>query len=194
MDGGRSVSDLLRRGCLRLLDGERPWGTFEIQPDRFGVIRYRLVVFPPGISISERRRVRVARGWPVWGMVAWVVCEILLSHLTGQKAVIAVSTAVCVAVAMAARAMGGQPRSQVRTIAATVMAGHHDPVSDASRDVLRNFAETLFEADERRANGVITATEHEAIWWQVYNQLDSGCSLARDVHPSNRTGLYRRNR
>jgi hypothetical protein len=75
MDGRKSVSGLLRRVCLRLLAGAHPWGSFDIQPDRFGVIRYRLVVFPPGISESERRRVRVARGWPAWGLVAWIICE-----------------------------------------------------------------------------------------------------------------------
>jgi hypothetical protein len=186
MDRRRSVSGLLRRVWLRLLDGERPWGSFEIQPDRFGVIRYHLVVFPPGISESERRRVRLARGWPVWGFVVWIVCEIFLSQLTGQRTVIAISTAVCVALGLAARAVAGQPRTQVRTMAATVMAGHHDPESDATRDMLRRLAEMLFEADEHRALGEITATDHEAIWWRVYDQMASGRSSKFDKHRSNR--------
>jgi hypothetical protein len=186
MDARQSVSGLLRRVCLRLLDGTHPWGSFEIQPDRFGVIRYRLVVIPPGVSGSERRRVRVARGWPAWGLVAWIICEICLSQLTGPRMAIAISTAVWLASGVAARALAGQPRTQVRTMAATVMAGHHDPVSDATRDVLRNLAETLFEADESRALGKITATQHEAIWWRVYDQMDSGHSLTRDKNRSNR--------
>ena len=62
MDDERTGSGLLRRGWLRLIDGDRPWGSIDIKPDRFGVTRYRLVVYPPGISESERRRVRVARG------------------------------------------------------------------------------------------------------------------------------------
>jgi hypothetical protein len=180
MDGRQSVPGLLRRVCLRMLNGAHPWGSFEIQPDRFGVIRYRLVVFPPGISESERRRVRVARGWPAWGLVAWISCEICLSQLTGPRMAIAISTVVWLASGVAARALAGQPRTQVRTMAATVMAGHRDPVSDATRDKLRNLAETLFEADETRALGKITATEHEAIWWRVYDQLASGHFLTRD--------------
>jgi hypothetical protein len=178
MNGRWSVSGLLRRVCLRLLDGERPWGSFQIQPDRFGGIRYCLVVFPPGISASERRRVRVARGWPAWGLVAWIVCEICLSQLTRPHIAIAISTAVCVALGVAARAVAGQPRIQVRTMAVTVMAGLHDPGSKATRERLRNLAETLFEADERRAMGQVTATEHEAIWWRVYDQLDSAARAA----------------
>jgi Family of unknown function (DUF6611) len=74
-------SGLLRRVCLRLLDGGHPWGSLDLQPDRFGVIRHRLVVFPPGISESERRRVRVARGLPAWGAVMWIGCEISLGGL-----------------------------------------------------------------------------------------------------------------
>ena len=83
MDDERTGSGLLRRGWLRLIDGDRPWGSIDIRPDRFGVTRYRLVVYPPGISESERRRVRAARGWPLWGALVWVVGEIWLSHVTG---------------------------------------------------------------------------------------------------------------
>ncbi len=42
-----------------------------------------LVVFPPGISAPERRWVRLARGWPMWGALVWVVREIWLSQVTG---------------------------------------------------------------------------------------------------------------
>src|SRR5258707_12438425 len=82
MDDRREGSGLLRRGWLRLLDGDRPWGSIDIRPDRFGVTRYRLVVYPPGISESERRRVRVARGWPLWGALVWCICEIFMNSMT----------------------------------------------------------------------------------------------------------------
>jgi len=62
MEDRREGSGLLRRGWLRVIDGDRPWGSIDIRPDRFGVTRYRLVVYPPGITESERRLVRVARG------------------------------------------------------------------------------------------------------------------------------------
>jgi hypothetical protein len=171
---------LLRRVCLRLLDGGHPWGSLDLQPDRFGVIRHRMVVFPPGISESERRRVRVARGWPAWGAVVWISCEISLSGLIEPRIAFAISTATCLALGLAARAVAGEPRTQVRTMAVTVMAGHRDAVSDATLDTLRNLAEMLFDADERRAKGQITAIEHEAIWWRVYDdQMASGHPLTR---------------
>jgi hypothetical protein len=186
MDDRQTGPGLLRRGWLRLLDGERPWGSFDVEPDRFGMIRYRLVVFPPGISESERRRVRVARCWPGWSALAWIICEIWVRNLTGPRIAIAISTAVCLGVALTAVAAGGKPRTQVRTMAAMIAAGHHDPLSDAARDVLRNLAGSLLDADERRAMGEISATEHEAIWWRIYDQMESGHRAAPHMRSTGR--------
>src|SRR6185503_14491494 len=83
MHDTRTGSGLLRLAWQRALDGDRRWGSIDIRPDRFGVTRYRLVVFPPGITDAERRRVRVARGWLLWGALVWVFCEILLNQMTG---------------------------------------------------------------------------------------------------------------
>ncbi len=99
---------LLRRGLLRLLDGDRPWGSIDIRPDRFGVTRYRLVVYPPGISESERRRVRAARGWPLWGALVWIVGEIWLSHVTGPWTALTLSTAAYLGAGLVAVAMAGK--------------------------------------------------------------------------------------
>jgi hypothetical protein len=174
MDDERTGSGLLRRGWLRLLDGDRPWGSIDVRPDRFGVTRYRLVVYPPGISESERRRVRVARGWPLWGALAWVVCEIWLSHVTGPWAALAISTAAYAGSGLVAVAMAGAARTRVRTMAAMVMAGHHDPGSAATLDKLENLAAALMEADERLARGLISPANHEMVWWRVYDQMESG--------------------
>ncbi len=169
---------LLRRGWLRLLDGDRPWGSIDIRPDRFGVTRYRLVVYPPGISESERRRVRVARGWPLWGALVWIICEIWLTHVLAPVVAFAVSTAAYVGSGMVAMAMAGVQRTRVRIMAAMVMAGHRDPISGAIRDKLEALAGCLMEADERLAHGEISPTDHELTWWRVYDEIDSGRSAA----------------
>jgi hypothetical protein len=173
---------LLRRGWLRLLDGDRPWGSLEIRPDRFGVTRYRLVVYPPGISEPERRHVRVARGWPVWGALVWVTCEIFLTNMAAPWTAFAISTVTSLGSGLAAFAMAGEPRTRVRTLVAMVMAGHHDPISRAARDRLEELAATLLEADEQRAAGHISAIQHEMVWWQVYDQMSP--SAAPGMHPS----------
>jgi hypothetical protein len=174
MDHRGTDSGLLRRGWLRLLDGDRPWGSIDVRPDRFGVTRYRLVVYPPGISECERRRVRVARGWPLWGTLVWITCEIWLSHAIAPWQAFAVSTAACLCSGLVACAMAGPPRSRVRTMAAMVMAGHHDPISAAARDKLEALAVTLADADDRLAGGHISAIQHEMVWWQVYDEMSAG--------------------
>jgi hypothetical protein len=173
---------LLRRGWLRLLDGDRPWGSIDVRPDRFGVTRYSLVVYPPGISEAERRRVRIARGWPLWGALVWVACEIFLSDLTAPWTALAISTVACLGSGLVSFAMAGAPRARVRTLAAMVMAGHRDPISGAARDRLEHLAETLMEADERLAGGHISPIQHEMVWWQVYDQMSP--SSAPGMHPS----------
>jgi hypothetical protein len=173
---------LLSRSWLRLLDGGRAWGFIDIRPDRFGVTRYRLVVYPPGISDAERHRVRVARGWPMWGALIWVVCEIFLTNAAAPWTALTISTTAALGSGLAAFAMAGEARTRVRTMAAMVMAGHHDPISGAARDRLEELAVTLLEADERRAAGHMSAAQHEMVWWQVYEQMSP--SAAPGMHPS----------
>ena len=85
---------LLARWGARLLDGENRWGFVCIQIDRFGVTRYRLVVYPPGISDVQRRRLRLWRGAPIWGAALWVLSEIFLQQLIGSWTALAFSTGV----------------------------------------------------------------------------------------------------
>jgi hypothetical protein len=178
MDDRRPGSGLLRHGWLRLLDGDRPWGSNDVRPDRFGVTRYRLVVYPPGISESERRRVRVARGWPLWGALVWVIGEIYMNTMTTPWIALGMSTAACLGSGLVAFTMAGAPRTRVRTIAATVMAGYRDPTSVTARDRLEELAATLVDADDRLASGHISALQHEMVWWQVYDQMSPS------MHPS----------
>ena len=162
---------LLRRGWRRALDGDRRWGSLDIRPDRFGVTRYRLVVFPPGISEAERRRVRAARGWPLWGALVWVFCEITFSQAMDTWTALIASTAIYLGLGVFATARAGDVRKQVRTIGTMVMAGYHDPLSSALRHKVENLAGALMEADERLARGEISATSHEMTWWQVYDLM-----------------------
>jgi hypothetical protein len=170
MAATRTGAGLWRRFWSRVLDGARVWGSIEVQPDRFGVTRYRLVVYPPGISESERRRVRLTRAWPLWGAVAWLLSEMWLSGLMEPWLAFVISTAVFLGCGAAAVALGGSTRNQVRTMTAMTMAGFDDPTSVAERDKLESLAEMLLEADKRLQSRQISPIDHEMIWWQVYEQ------------------------
>ena len=164
----------LHRGWQRLLDGEHPWGSVDVHPDRFGMTRYRLVVFPPGISEQERRWVRLARGWPMWGALVWVACEVFLTQVTGPWTALTLSTSAYIGLGVVTMALAGVQRSQVKTMAAAVSVGCHDAQSAATRDKLSKLALTLMDADERLGRGQISASDHELTWWRVYDEIGSG--------------------
>lgn len=168
-----------------MLDGERPWGSIDVLPDRFGMTRYRLVVFPPGISDDERRWIRLARTWLLWATLAWIVCEVWLSHVTDPWTALAISTAAFIGVGLVATTLAGAQRAQVRTMNVMVSAGYRDPKLEATRDKLGRLAVTLMDADERLGRGQISAADHELTWWQVYDEMGSNQS-APGMHESGR--------
>lgn len=171
MEGAPGRPGLLRRGWLRLADGACPWGSFVVCPDRMGVIRYRLVLYPPGISVAERRRLRVWRGWPMSGALLWIVSWVILIGLVGPRPAPLISTAAYLGGGVVAFLRAGDVRARVRTIRATAMSGYPDPVSrDASR-TLKTLAATLIEADEFRRLGLLSPIEYELTWWRVYDQI-----------------------
>jgi hypothetical protein len=154
-----------------MLDGECCWGSMDIRPDRFGAIRYRLVVYPPGISETERRRVRVWRGWPLWGALLWIVSEIWLGNLIAPWPAFAISSAASLGSGAVALALAGDARTRVRTMGTMVVAGPYEPTSAAVCRKVQTLAESLAEADAQREQGQISAIDHEVAWWRVYDQM-----------------------
>jgi hypothetical protein len=169
----------LHRWCTELLDGENRWGFVHVQADRFGVTRYRLVVYPPGISHAERRRLRFWRGAPIWGAAVWIGLEIFLQQLTGPWSALAVSTGTVLALAVVALAKTDDTWTKVKAMTAVTMAGHPDTAMLAARDRLLRMAMTLTDAEERVDEGQMSPLDHEALWWSVYEQL--GQPLASTV-------------
>jgi Family of unknown function (DUF6611) len=170
---------LLRRGWSRLLDGDRPWGSIDIRPDRMGVTQYVLVVYPPGISEAERRSVRIWRGWPMWGALLWIASYVVLTQLIDPWAALTLPTPEYLGAGAAAFVRAGDARTRVRTMRATVMSGFPDPQSRAICHKLQALAVTLTEADQHRQLGLISPIEYEMTWWQVYDQIQPDQSRPR---------------
>lgn len=162
---------LLSTAWSQLLDGHRRWGSIDVRPDRFGVTRYRLVVYPPGMDHAERRRVRVARGWPLWGPAVWILTQVYLSNVLDPWPALAASITFVLALVFIAKALAGRLGCQVATMTAAVMVGRPDLNSIGERDMIQRLGGRLIRADEDLADGRLTATEHESIWWSVYDEL-----------------------
>ncbi len=158
--------------CSPLLDGSRAWGCVQVRPGRFGITYYRLVVYPPGIGTAERRLVRLARGWPLWGMFGVAAVPAVAESgrcRPGRRS--ACPPRCYLTTGAVALGLSGGAYHRVRTLSAATMAGCDDPGSAAARERLVVLAAELLHADECRDRGDITAVDHELIWWRVYDRM-----------------------
>jgi hypothetical protein len=154
-----------------VLDGRHDWGYVDASPTRHGVMRYRLVVFPPGIDTVERRLLRAWRSWPTRGAMLWVASQIVLSTLFTPGAAFATSTIAYLASGLFLFARVAELRSRVRTLSVVRIAGYTDVRSAAMFVELKSLVAALEHADSQRDRGQSSPADHESAWWQVYDRL-----------------------
>ncbi|MCW2688008.1 MAG: hypothetical protein JWR37_2898 [Mycobacterium sp.] len=154
----------------RPLDGEYVWGSIDTWPSRHGVRRYRLVLFPPGVTRGERRTLRLSRAWLTWDAVLFLLSEIFLSSALAPGAALAVSAAVYLGPGAVLFARAGALRARMRTLSVYLVTGYRDPRSAAIYAELESLFTALCAADVLCFQDRITATDHEAVWWRVYDQ------------------------
>ena len=164
-----------------LLDHGPAWGSFTIYPARYGVTRYRLVVFPPGISAAERQLLRVWRAWPLWGAALWVGLQIGGAVIGMPETALIGGTMLVIAAGAMTFALTGEARIQVRSVWAISMVGYGNSEVDRRCTLLRVLAHNLDRADMDLEEGRISPAEHEAHWWRVYDALDE---LAATAEPA----------
>lgn len=155
----------------RLLDGGHTWGSLQVSPTRYGITRYRLVVFPPGTSVDDRMLLRIWRAWPTWGMATFLILEILLVPAIGAVAALWISATVFLGAGAVLMAMTATTRGDVRTMTAVRRAGVHDPLAAEQFLEFYSLAHALVETDGRLAAGEIQPVEHELLVWRVYDRM-----------------------
>jgi hypothetical protein len=170
------ISARLRRCLSRLLDGNHPWGSFDVRLGCHGWCRsYRLVVFPPGIGALDRRLVRLWRGWPAWGAVLWLLAAICLSRALPPAIVLTLALTGYVGVGALLFVLAGKVRSQVRSLSVTVstdsLDGYLDRRAEATYAAWNELVGILTHADAMREQGAISPVEHELAWWDAYDRM-----------------------
>ena len=155
----------------RLLDGGHTWGSLQVSPTRYGITRYRLVVFPPGISADDRMLLRIWRAWPTWGMATFLILEILLVPALGAVAALWISATVFLGAGAVFMATTAATRGDVRAMTAIRQAGVNDPLAAERFVEFYGLAHALVEADGRLAAGEIQPVEHELLVWRVYDRM-----------------------
>lgn len=142
-----------------------------IRPDRWGGTSYRIVVYPPGITEAQRRRVRLWRGWPLWGAVLFLPALMVSARLTDPLTGLALATAGYLAAGAITFVRAGDIRTKVRAAEVFVPGSNSDISALVSSRVIRSLGTAMTDADQRARAGVISPTEFEATWWRIYDRL-----------------------
>ena len=162
---------------------ERVWGSIGVWSSRYGVSRYRLVVFPPGISGAQRRLLRLWRAWLTWGVLLWLMSEICLGGIFTSGTAIEVSTIVYLSAGAVTLALAGGLRSKVRTLS-VVEVDRRPKRSAAMYAEWETLVGLLTDADALREQGRLSAIDHDAVWRRVYDRLGPGRPHTVDEQPS----------
>ena len=160
----------------RVLDGQHVWGYLEVGASRQGFRHHRLVVFPPGVTDSERRRIRLARSWPTWGAVALIACLACLCTALGPWTGLMTSVALWLGSGVLVHVRAGDALVRVRTLSVVLIDRHDDPLSAQRLALMAAVAEGLAHADRLLQRRQISVARHELAWGHAYDQLALGQS------------------
>jgi hypothetical protein len=156
-----------------LLDGAHPWGSFDAMVGRYGLRRYQLTLYPPGISTADRRLLRLWRAWPVGGAArALLALAVLGDSLFSPGTTLLVVGAAYLGVAALLFALTAAARAGVRSISLILLGPDLDPRERQCFAEWERLVDVLTRADMLLKAGAIDPTQHEALWWQAYDRLE----------------------
>lgn len=175
------------RWLLRRAAGAAPWGGVDVWPSRYGYTHYRITVYPPGTTATERVWLRLWRRWPAIaaGLGLLVVC--------GAGGVLGVAGAAVAAGLAAAAALLGlaratrRQRSGIRSRQGGMehVADHPTPVGEMA--LIAECWDRLVAADRLLASGALTAAQHELVWaevWEAMRREPRARGVLRGYHAS----------
>jgi hypothetical protein len=162
------------RWWSRLLEGAHPWGSFDATVTRYGVRRYRLIMYPPGTTVADRRLARLWRGWPITGVVLGLLAVMLLGDVASPpNTVLAYAVAASVGIGALLFLRAGSARVPVRSMSIILMPKAADVRERRRHAEWQALVHMLTRADEMLATGAISPVEHEAVWWEAYERLEA---------------------
>ena len=156
----------------RLLDGDHPWGSFDVNIGQYGVRRYRLIIYPPGTTTADRRLARLRRGWPLGGAALVLVAMMIGDAVSSPYIVLAGAITAYVSIRVLLFLRAGPNRVHVKSMSVVLMPGATEANERRRYTEWKTLALMLTRADDMLTTGAISPVEHEAIWWQAYNRLE----------------------
>ncbi len=88
----------------------------------YGVRRYRLIIYPSGITSADRQLARLWRGWPISGAVLGLLAVMLLGNVAASPdTVLAFAVTVYVSIGALLFLRAGPARVRVRSMSIILM-------------------------------------------------------------------------
>lgn len=143
-----------------------------VRPQRWGATSYRIVIYPPGVSVEERRRVRIWRGFPEWGALLWLAAAAALSGLTDPGTAAAIATAAALSAGATSFARAKTLRKQVHSAEVTLPYPNSDITVLVRARLIESIGTAMTDADSQLRDGELSPSDHEAMWWRAYDQLE----------------------
>ena len=160
------------RWFSRVLDGDRPWGSYDVKITQYGVRRYRLIIYPPGTTTADRRLARLRRGWPLGGAVLILFAIMIGDAVSSPYTVPAVAITTYLIIRVLLSLLAGPKRVHVKSMSLVLMPVITDEDERRRHNEWKTLTHMLARADDMLSTGAISPVEYEAIWWQAYDRLE----------------------
>jgi hypothetical protein len=164
---GRRANAGIREAVRRLAEGSHRWGGISVSPSRFGITRYTLRIYPPGLDRHGRVRLRVADAWRVAEVPLGVGVFVAVSAGGSDLGAVAAASIVWLTGWSGTRWLTRRERPGVLELRGTAGLDASD-----ARELRELFAavDTLTAADAALAEGALTGVEYELTWILAYDR------------------------
>lgn len=160
------------RWFSRLLDGDHPWGSYDVKISQYSVRRYRLIIYPPGAATADRRLARLRRGWPLGGAALVFFAIMVGDAVSSPYTVPAVAIAAYLSIQVLLSLLAGPKRVHVKSMSLVFMPAIADEEERRQHHEWNTLTHMLTRADDMLSIGAISPVEYEAVWWQAYDRLE----------------------
>jgi hypothetical protein len=160
------------RWFSRLLDGDHPWGSYDVKISQYAVRRYRLIIYPPGTATADRRLARLRRGWPLGGAALVFFAIMVGDAVSSPYSVPAVAIAAYLSTQVLLSLLAGPKRVHVKSMTLIFMPAIAGEDERRRHREWESLTRMLTRADDMLSTGAISPVEYEAVWWQAYDRLE----------------------
>lgn len=153
------------------IDRGPTWGSIEVRPERYGVVRYRLTIYPPGTDMETRRWLTAQEAWCGSGLVCATVAAVLLMPAFPPAIALTISGALYLIGGVVIRRRTRTARRSSRRLFALEFGERSTAEELEHCACIRRAASIMADADSSLRAGELTPVEHEVVWARTFAEV-----------------------